>query len=206
MAAAAALASDGMAATIGKKELALALGWARTRLDRRLATDPKFPIVSRGDQSGGWQFDLLAVRQYLSSNGKPAAKSASKKGARLPAIDKAQLRNAVAPPAAKPMPGSPRRSAHHEGEATARQRKDAADAALKENKLALETGELVVKSEVRQMLTELFAGLGQDLDAAPEEITKRCELPEDAAPGIRKVIDDIRTSMVKRFEPHLSDG
>jgi hypothetical protein len=35
------------------------------KLDRRLDEDADFPVVSRGTQAGGWQFDLEAVKAYL---------------------------------------------------------------------------------------------------------------------------------------------
>src|SRR5581483_1798077 len=118
--------------------------------DRRLKEDKFFPVVSRGDQSGGWQFDKHAVVRYLNGDA-PAPKA---KG-----IDLAQLRDAVKKPASRTkgidpaaeetavqvvdaLKGAssnerkpngraqPRASAYHSGEASARQRKDEADAAL----------------------------------------------------------------------------
>jgi hypothetical protein len=204
MAAASAPARDGMA-RIGKKELALALGWARTTLDRRLASDAKFPVESRGDQAGGWAFDLAKVRRYL--NGEAPAPVASVKPAKKPpVIDRAQLRDAVAlpPPSAARTVSQPRRSAHHQGEATARQRKDAADAALRENKLKIENGDLVEKSQLRQDLADVFAALGNDLDALPEQIANLLGLP-DEMPRIRELLDKARTRMVANAAPLLTD-
>ena len=206
MATASALMSDGMAATIGKKELAAALNWSRPKLDRELLRNRNFPVVSRGDQSGGWQFDLEAVRAYLNGAPAPAPDTKKKAAAKTPpAIDKAQLRDAVAPPLPAPSP-SPRRSAQHAGEASARQRKDEADAGLRELKLEVERGKYVLREEVRQVLISIFAGLGNDLDALPEEITKRCDLPESLAETIRALIDEARRTMAKRAESLLGDG
>jgi hypothetical protein len=192
--------------TVDKTGLASALGWSRPRLDRRLKEDRAFPVLSSGDQAGGWRFDLEAVRRHLGVLDDAPA----------PVVDPAQLRDAVKPPPApdpkaavvqaEPFPRPPaRRSAEHRGEASARQRKDEADAALKENKLRLENGELVVRAEMAQKLAEIFTALAHDLDALPEKIVKQCGLPEDAAPGLRDLIDLIRTEMVRRCEPLLAD-
>jgi len=48
-----------------KVELARALGWSRSRLDRAVSGDPGFPVVSRGGRHVQWSFDLAAVREYL---------------------------------------------------------------------------------------------------------------------------------------------
>jgi len=179
----------GATGTVGKKELAAALEWSRPTLDKRLKTDPKFPVVRRGDQSGGWAFSIEQVRSYL-AGGKPKA------------IDPAQLRDVVK----APLPEKPtRRSAHHEGEATARQRKDDADAGLREIKLAQLRGEVIDREEIRQVFSEAFAQLGNDLDALPESIVKRHDLPDAAIPDIRKQVDDARTAMVRNLLEFLAD-
>ncbi len=170
------------ARSVGKAELASLLGWSRPRLDRRLLTDPSFPVVRRGDQAGGWGFDPAAVQAYL--GGEEPAPPAAPVASPPPAIDQAQLRAAVAPPAAKPVaaPGQPlRRSAHHEGEATARQRKGVAQANLLEDKLALERGELLLRDDVERAATDLCATMRQQIDAMPERLVKECDLPEQAA-------------------------
>lgn len=185
------------AQTVGKSGLAAAIGWTRPTLDRRLKSDPNFPVKKRGNQAGGWEFDPVAVRAYL--GGEPAA----------PAIDQAQLRDAIKPPelpppSVAPTVRQPRRSQHHQGEATARQRKDAADAALRENKLKVENGELVDRGQLRQDLSQVIASLGEDMDALPEEIAKAFNRPDDA-PQIREVIDKVRTRMVARASKFLTD-
>jgi len=57
--------------SIGKKELAAALGWSRPKLDRRLKTDPLFPILRQGTQRGGWEFDLASVLDHLENTSAP---------------------------------------------------------------------------------------------------------------------------------------
>lgn len=51
---------------VTKKQLAEeVLKWSRSRLDRRLDSDPEFPVETRGTQAGGWAFDADAVLAYL---------------------------------------------------------------------------------------------------------------------------------------------
>jgi hypothetical protein len=61
----AAVAADPGGDGIGKKQLCEELGWSRSRLDRRLNEDETFPVLSRGNQAGGWSFDLVTVKAYL---------------------------------------------------------------------------------------------------------------------------------------------
>ncbi|MBP6010610.1 MAG: hypothetical protein KBA31_00135 [Alphaproteobacteria bacterium] len=53
---------------LGKSELAATLGWGRERLDRRIHSDPDFPVLKRASQGAKWQFDLAVVRDYLAEN------------------------------------------------------------------------------------------------------------------------------------------
>ena len=174
------------------------MGWSRPTLDKRLKVDPTFPVVSRGDQSGGWGFELAAVRAYLNGGAKAPAKTA-------PAIDRAQLRDVVAPARAKPAAqrAPERRSAHHAGEATARQRLDESCARKLEREEAVAAGLYVAAADTRQKLSAVMLSLAHDLDALPEKIAKALELRDDAVPGIRAMIDKVRGDMADRAEPLL---
>lgn len=212
MGAATAPQGTGRMSGVGKKELCVALGWSRPKLDRRLLSDPAFPVLNRGDQSGGWQFDLVAVNAYL--GGAPTAPTPAP-----PAIDQAQLRDALAPPApqlaatvvassggvANSRTAPTRRSAHHEGEATARQRKDDAQAALLEIKLAVERGEVIPRTEVEAVTTELFTVVAGELDALPEDILKALELPpnDEMAERLRMRLDELRFTLHQKLTPLL---
>lgn len=196
-----------MTATIGKKELCQALGWSRPKLDRRLQSDPDFPVVSRGDQSGGWKFNLKAVEKHLGGVTRPetsAGKAAKKKTAkpRTPAQTEPRATSA---PAAAPKT-APRRSAYHSGEATAKQRKDDADATLREMKVAEMAGDLVPAGQVAQVFSLICTSLASDLDALPEEIVRTCHLPLEASEVIRSRIDAIRTAMVIHGEQILGSA
>ena len=189
---------------VGKKALAAHLGWARTTLDRRLKTDPKFPARSRGDQSGGWEFFIPEVDEYLGERPSAAPPVPTKSTKPAPPIDKAQLRDAVAPALPKTeVLAPPRRSAHHRGEATARQRKDEADASLREDKLRQNRGELVDLSELRQVLFDVVSRLNQRLEALPDKMQEVTQAPDEALPGFRAFADDLRRDLHKDLQPLL---
>lgn len=77
---------------------------------------------------------------------------------------------------------------------------------MKEMKLAEMAGELIRADDVKRVVTAVFASLAGQLDAMPDEITRRGGLREDAVPPIRLIIDDIRADMVRQLEPLLADG
>lgn len=169
---------------VGKRELAQHLKWSRPTLDRRLLQDPMFPVRSRGSRAGGWEFDLAAVRAYL--NGVPAE---------------------PAPPAAEldlVFDAAPARSVHT-GEATARQRRDQADAALKEDRLRKLRGDLVEAEAMRETLGTVFAGLAAKLKGMPEVLVRRLKLPEQAGAVIREEIDRIQRAMVEELRGVLDE-
>jgi hypothetical protein len=183
---------------VGKKDCAAVLGWHRQVLDRRLERDKLFP--RHVDENGRVLFDLAKVHAHLEGSGAPKAPKA-------PVIDQAQLRDAVKPP----QPREPReavktaapRGARHSGEATARQRKDEAEAEWKELRVKTEKGKVLPAERVYQAAAVLVASLGTDLDTIPGELIKRAGLPQELEPVIRVIIDDIRRAMVKRAEPLL---
>ena len=176
------------AAVTGKAELALILGWARTRLDRRIESDPDFPVKRRGTRAGGWEFDAAAVVAYL--DGAPVVQ--------------------VPEPAAKPAKGD---RAHrgpdvpgvsHRGEATASQRLKNAQAAREEDKLRLARSELVEAEEMRLVLGTMLAHLGKGIDGLPDMIVRRLSLPDESAIVLREMADDLRRQMVLDLKPLLA--
>lgn len=185
------------AATIGKAELAIALGWTRPRLDRRLDQDAKFPVKKRGTRAGGWQFDLEKVRAYLNA------------GSSVPAVPKKEPAAApkAKPPAATPAPRPPADDeppgAAHRGEGTASQRLKNAQAAREEDKLRKDRRELVEAEEMRVVLGTMLAHLGKGLDGLPDLIVRRLGLPEESGDVLREMTDDLRRAMVADLQPLL---
>jgi len=183
--------------TIGKAALCAALGWTRPRLDRRLDSDGSFPVAKRGTRAGGWEFDLAAVRAYLGAEPAievpaEASKSIKPKSAARAPIDSrtpfAESKFTVVPPAGVgPVV--------HSGEQTARQRRDAVQAEILEDKLRRDRGELVQVEVMRQVLNTMLVHLGKGLDRLSDQVVERCRLPEEYADQIRVVTDDLRRAM-----------
>lgn len=168
------------ARVVGKKQLCEILGWSRSRLDRRLDADPKFPVSARGGQAGGWAFDVAAVEAYLAA-GDPGAAPASE------------------PEAA----AAPARAAHL-GEETARQRLNTIQAQLAEDKLRERRGELVNAAEVKMALAEAVTRVSTSLNSMADVLVRRLNLPESAGPVIRQEIDQARRQLVHGLREFLA--
>lgn len=185
--------SDGL---IGKAALCEALGWTRPKLDRRLEGDENFPIAHRGTRAGGWEFDLATVRAYLegaprrapSKSVSPTAPAASENGNPYPGA-----RYTVVPPAGvEPVV--------HSGEQTARQRRDAVQAEILEDKLRRDRGDLVQAEVMRQVITKMLVHLGKGMDRLADQVVEKLGLPEESADSIRELTDDLRTTMVDELK------
>ncbi|KVS52241.1 hypothetical protein WK39_26645 [Burkholderia cepacia] len=188
---------------IGKAALADALGWTRPKLDRRLGSDESFPILKRGTRAGGWEFDLAAVKAYLAGESAGSSRPATK-AARGPVAAKTgnpypDSRYVVLPPAsAVPPPGV--EPVVHSGEQTARQRRDAVQAEILEDKLRRDRGELVQAEVMRQVITKMLVHLGKGMDRLADQVVEKLGLPEESAESIRDLTDDLRTTMVDELK------
>jgi hypothetical protein len=173
-----------VAAVVGKAELCAVLGWARSRLDRRLDGDPSFPVKSRGTRAGGWEFDVDRVVAYLDG------------------VVVAQVAPAIAPaaaPATEPTTAAYQGDAPgaaHRGESTASQRLKNAQAARVEDGLRKDRRELIEAEEMRVVLGTMLARLGKGLDSLADMATKRLGLADEASDVLRGMIDEVRQSMV----------
>lgn len=182
--------------TIGKAALCAALGWTRPRLDRRLDSDGGFPVAKRGTRAGGWEFDLAAVRSYL--GGEPSADAPAEPAAAKPnSTVRAPIdsRTPFAAPKFTAVPPAGTEPVLHAGEQSARQRRDAVQAEILEDKLRRDRGELVQVEVMRQVLNTMLAHLGKGLDRLSDQVVERCGLPEEYADQIRAVTDDLRRAM-----------
>jgi len=182
---------------IGKAALCAALGWTRPRLDRRLDSDGKFPVAKRGTRAGGWEFDLAAVLSYLggeASNDAPVEAPASTKPK---SVSRAPIdsRTPMAAPKFTAVPPAGVEPVLHAGEQSARQRREAVQAEILEDKLRRDRGELVQVEVMRQVLNTMLAHLGKGLDRLSDQVVERCRLPEEYADQIRVVTDDLRRAM-----------
>ncbi|WP_168793588.1 hypothetical protein [Paraburkholderia aromaticivorans] len=184
--------ADGM---IGKAALCESLGWTRPKLDRRLESDENFPIAQRGTRAGGWVFDLAAVRTYLESGARAPAPAAANSHFDQRTDPKASgnpypgAKYSVVPPAGvEPVV--------HAGEQSARQRRDAVQAEILEDKLRRDRGELVQAEVMRQVITKMLVHLGKGLDRLADQVVDKLGLPESNADDIRDLTDDLRATMV----------
>ena len=184
---------------IGKAALCAALGWTRPRLDRRLDSDGNFPVAKRGTRAGGWEFDLAAVRAYLAGEPQiempmtaPAAPKPKPNSEGRAPIDS---RAPMAAPKFTVVPPAGTEPVVHAGEQSARQRRDAVQAEILEDKLRRDRGELVQVEVMRQVLNTMLAHLGKGLDRLSDQVVERCGLPEECADQIRVVTDDLRRTM-----------
>lgn len=188
--------------TVGKAALCEALGWTRPRLDRRLESDAAFPVAKRGTRAGGWEFDVAAIQQYLSGAPIKASSTPASKTA-LAGEEKPSARIDARAGAGNPYPGAkysvvPPAGVEpvvHSGEQTARQRRDAVQAEILEDKLRRDRGELVQVEVMRQVLNTMLAHLGKGIDRLPDQVVERLNLPEERSDDIRALTDDLRRVM-----------
>jgi phage terminase Nu1 subunit (DNA packaging protein) len=185
---------------IGKRELAAALGWSRSRLDRRLDQDSRFPVRKRGNQAGGWEFDVAAVLAYLQQPAAPVAAPAPSRAAPVSTPTPSTVSDEREPAEAPARPASARGGrapgVHHEGELTAAQRHKLAQARLLEDKLEQSRRALIDAEEMRLVVGTMLAHLGKGLDGLPDAALRRLELPEEARPVLQAIVDDLRRNAV----------
>lgn len=169
-------------AGLSKRELCSLLGWSRPTLDHRLDTDPLFPVLQRGSRGVPWQFEGAAVTRYLSPG-----KGGGQTETPFDAEDGADR-----------GPSGPigQQRAAHEGELTARQRRDAVQADILEDKLRRDRGELVLAEDVRRAITVMLVRLGKGLDRLADQMVEKLGLPESNTDVIRELTDELRVGMV----------
>lgn len=168
---------DAQRALVNKSALCQLLGWSRPKLDLRLETDPHFPVASRGVKGGGWQFDTAAVVAYLGGGAVSRGGSTELDAITRPS---AELARAA--------------TVEHRGEHSARQRRDAVQAEILEDKLRRDRGELVQADEMRRVVLCLQGGINKGLDRLCKQIV---ELPgiSDADTVVRELVDELRDMM-----------
>jgi hypothetical protein len=185
---------------VDKAGLCAFLGRTYPWLDRYLKSHPHAPVVRRGNRGGGW---LFSKRAWAIETDMDAPRVASP-----PAIDPAQLRDAVMPAAAA-VPVSaitqPRRASHG-GEASAKQRKDELDGDLKELKLKVAAGEYLRADTTYQTFAAVIASLAASMDAAAPEVVREANLAPEMEAVVRAIFDRLRSEMVDHAEKVLQRG
>lgn len=190
---------------IGKVELCAELGWSRPKLDRRLESDPHFPVVYRGGEGKGraWGFDLDAVLDYLQSFHEDEPRRAEIPESPLDQRISARFRESGEVGDVTPFRNAP---VTHRGEETGRRRRDEAQAALLEDRLKKDRGQLVAVEDLRNTVSIMLMRLGKGLDALPDALVEKLNLPPAQAPTIRDVIYRLRSSMVADLQQLLEDA
>ena len=184
--------------TIGKKALCALLCWSRPTLDRRLNSDPHFPVQSRGDRGGGWKFDAAQVEAYLAGvpGGAPdpvGDEDADDEGEGAYLVDLAEVRHTRRPGRAE-----------HQGEATARQQRDQADADLKQDRLKSSRGELVKATAMRNALETILVELRSALLGMPDSLVKEFDLSERVGLAMKGKIEGMMRTSVLTLKQQLA--
>lgn len=186
------MASRDASAFMGKAALCKLLGWSRPKLDRCLERDPHFPVHKKGTRSGGWIFSLADVQRYLSGQDQVDISPVPIIPV-VPPNDDADADNGRSNPF------------EHDGEKTARQRRELAQAALLEAKLLTAQGALVKADDMRETLGFMLHHLAKGLDGLPDKLVKKLNLPPDAVLVIRDQIDDMRRTMANDLRTLLTE-
>lgn len=136
---------------------------------------------------GGWAFDPAAVMAYLAgpspSAGAPNLSTAT---------------GVVAEYSSDPVAsGDP---VMHAGEQNARQRRDAVNAEILEEKLQRDRGELVVAEDMRKVVTILQASINEGLDRLCRQIVTRLAIPEAEA-IMHELVNELRDEMAAELRP-----
>ncbi|HEM7884017.1 terminase small subunit [Burkholderia cenocepacia] len=176
---------DAQRTLASKSALCRLLGWSRPKLDLRLETDPHFPVASRGAKGGGWRFDTAVVVAYLGGG------SVSRGGSmELDAIPRSSAELARAA------------TVEHRGEHSARQRRDAVQAEILEDKLRRDRSELVQTNEMQLVIQCLQDGINNGLDRLCQQII---ELPgvTGADAIVRELVNELRGMMAADLRPLL---
>lgn len=194
--AAAAVKTSGVPGAIGKKELCALLGWARPTLDRRLNSDPLFPVQSKGGRGGGWAFSAADVTAYL--NGAPAAAptedepdEGDDEGTYVVSLDEVRHERRVG-------------KLEHKGEATARQQRDQADADLKQDRLKRSRAELVEATAMRNALETILVELRSALLGMPDSLVKEFDLSERVGLAMKGKIEGMMRTSVLTLKQQLA--
>ncbi|WP_367189335.1 hypothetical protein [Burkholderia sp. Ed8] len=175
---------DAQRALVSKSALCRLLGWSRPKLDLRLETDPHFPVASRGVKGGGWRFDTADVAAYLggavSWGGSTELDAITRPTGRLPRAA----------------------TVEHRGEHSARQRRDAVQAEILEDKLRRDRGELVQTEEMRRVIRSLQSGINKGLDRLVGPVAELVGTA-GAEAIIRELVDELRNMMAADLRPLL---
>ncbi len=180
------------AQVVGKKQLCALLRWSRPTLDSRLDRDPAFPILTRGGKGGGWEFDVAAVRRYLSGAS----------AARTDDLDDQDEPEETAEVLAFRPAGQ---TTQTRGEETASARVKNAQAALAEDKLRRSRGDLVEASAVSAVLGELFVQLRAEMLNIPDSVGRDLDLSDRAVALMKRQVENALRNSARTIKQKLAE-
>ncbi|MDR3438963.1 hypothetical protein [Telmatospirillum sp.] len=174
---------------VNKRELATKiLKCSLPTLSALMERYPDFPVHQRGANGVEWLFDAVAVSEFLEK---------IREDERRAAETRSEFFNQFSLPIDAP---------EFEGqkELTPTQRASLAKARLAERKLAVESGMLISKAEMRQTLTGALGKLGRFLETLPGQVARQHGLPEEVARSMSAAIDEQRRVFVKEMQEALA--
>lgn len=185
------------APTINLEQMAEALRVSLPTMRKLLKRYPDFPVVARGSNGVPWQFDKAAGIAFIVARRAEEAAAGAARDEVLAQIS-LPLEEVVAP---------------EDRPVSASDRLKVAQAMLKEDDVARQRGFLVLKTEMRARLVDIWAPLNAALQAIPAKIGRRHNLPDSVVRDIRALISVEQRETHRRlveilgaFAPPPEDG
>jgi phage terminase Nu1 subunit (DNA packaging protein) len=172
---------------VNQRELAKILGCTAPTVREMIARYPDLPIDTVGAVGREYLFDAAAVTEFLATKRDEEAAASAE---RQELFDQFRL----------PLPDD---GANGVGAISPSQRVAIAKAIALERRNAIETGQLILASEMRQTLTVAIAALAQHLNGLPQQIGRQFNLNEAVVRGIQLAINDGRRTFVRTLRKDL---
>lgn len=179
------------APTVNLEEMADKLRVSLPTMRRLVKRYDDFPVVARGSNGVPWQFDPAAVIAFVQAKRAEEAAGRAERDSLLAQIS-LPIEELVPP---------------EERGATADERLKIARAMKAEDELARDRGFLVLTTEMRPRLTEVWVSWTQFLGALPATLGRRHNLPDAVVRDMRALIAEQQRQTVQRLRdllaPHI---
>ncbi|MGX9966078.1 hypothetical protein ACVFYP_22320 [Roseomonas sp. F4] len=172
-----------MTPTVNLEQMADALRVSRPTMRELLKRYPDLPVVERGRNGVPWQFNKSEVIAFIVAKRAEEAAAGAAKDEYLAQIS-LPLEGVIAP---------------EDRALSAGDRLKNAQAMLKEDQVARERGFLVLKTEMRAALNEIWSPLNQALQAMPGTLARRHNLPDQVARDMRNFISTEQRELHRRL-------
>lgn len=167
-------------------------------LAKRIAADPEFPILQRGDLGKDWQFDTVAVLEHMIRRGKALKAERIKRGASAARLAGMSPRKGAAEAVdADATPDSAADMAAH-----ARALRALAEAQMITHRLKREQGEYVSAEAVRALLHDIMT----TMQTETLSVTSKLD-PSGAWPaGLRASVEDEMRTVLLHIQRKVVNG